>query len=137
MRRLLSGTAAAVLVALGAWVVGLPSSTRAGPTPVTGSGRLPEPVAPAFAVPGSGRPVHTRDVFLWAPVERAVAARRAPRSDAGVVGSVGLDTPEGTTNIVEVIGRASDSLGRLWVRVRLSSLPNGLTGWLPRSSVGG
>jgi lipoprotein-anchoring transpeptidase ErfK/SrfK len=137
VRGLLSGTAAAVLVGLGAWVVGLPASTRAGPPPVEGSRRLPEPVAPAFALPESARPVHTRDVFLWAPVERAAAARRAPRSDAGVVGRVGLDTPEGTTNIVQVIGRASDSLGSLWVRVRLSSLPNGRTGWLPRSSVGG
>ena len=44
---------------------------------------------------------------------------------------VGTRTPEGTSNILEVIGRRRDDAGALWVRVRLAVLPNGTTGWIP------
>jgi lipoprotein-anchoring transpeptidase ErfK/SrfK len=38
---------------------------------------------------------------------------------------------------VLVIGRRVDAAGRLWVRARLATLPNGRAGWLPRSALGG
>jgi hypothetical protein len=47
-----------------------------------------------------------------------------------------LETPEGTTNIVLVVGERSRPDG-LWVRVRLPVLPNDLTGWVPRGALGG
>jgi lipoprotein-anchoring transpeptidase ErfK/SrfK len=50
---------------------------------------------------------------------------------------VGTRTPEGTSNILEVIGRRRDGAGALWVRVRLAVLPNGTTGWIPRTAIGG
>jgi hypothetical protein len=72
----------------------------------------------------------------WAPVLRAVQARSAPRLDAAPVGQLEASTPEGTTNIVLVVGRRETG-GRLWVRVRLPVLPNSTTGWVPRDALGG
>jgi lipoprotein-anchoring transpeptidase ErfK/SrfK len=53
------------------------------------------------------------------------------------VGTVAARTPEGTTDIVLPLARRRDTAGRLWVRVRLAALPNGRTGWVPRSALGG
>jgi L,D-transpeptidase catalytic domain len=71
----------------------------------------------------------------WATVLRPVAARATPRLGARVVARVGVRTPEETSNIVLVVGRAKSG-GRLWVRVRLAVLPNGSTGWVPRDALG-
>jgi hypothetical protein len=85
-------------------------------------------------------PVRLRDrgnVALWAGVRRGVAARAAPRVDAPVVARLTRRTPEDTASIVVVLGRERDDAGRLWVRVRLPVLPNGTTGWVPRSALAG
>ena len=46
-------------------------------------------------------------------------------------------TPEGTTNIVLVLRHRQAKSGRLWARVRLPTLPNGMSGWVPRDALGG
>jgi hypothetical protein len=53
------------------------------------------------------------------------------------VAAVATTTPEGTDDPVPVLGRAADAAGRRWVRVGLAVLPNGTTGWVPRSALGG
>jgi lipoprotein-anchoring transpeptidase ErfK/SrfK len=98
---------------------------------------LPPPVSPAFT-PGRPQPLRASPYLSrWAPVRVAATARSAPNAGAGVVSRVATTTPEGTTNIVLVLGRRADRAGRLWVRVRLATLPNGRTGWLPRLALGG
>lgn len=100
------------------------------------AGRLPAPQQPAFRV---GRPtlLDRHEARAWfAPVRRAVEARSAPAESARPVAPLGLQTPEGTTNIVLVLGEHRGP-GELWVRVRLAVLPNRLTGWVPRSALGG
>jgi lipoprotein-anchoring transpeptidase ErfK/SrfK len=67
----------------------------------------------------------------WAHVLRPVAARSAPSSTARVITVVADQTPEGTDNLL----LALESRGS-WVRVRLAILPNGSTGWVPRSALG-
>jgi hypothetical protein len=103
----------------------------------TGEAVLPEPPQPAFTIPAPRelRPV-AREA-RWAPVLETAAARQAPDAAASVVAELSTRTPEGTTNIVLVLGRTTDAAGRLWVRVRLPVLPNNTTGWLPRSALGG
>lgn len=98
---------------------------------------LPAPVRPAFT-PGPPRRLGaTRDLAEWAPVQRRVAARTRARLRAPVVATLATRTPEGTRNIVAVLGHAQDAAGRPWVRVRLAVLPNGTTGWVPRDALGG
>ncbi len=96
---------------------------------------VPEPVTPAF-VPAKPKPLSGVE-YRWAPVVRPVAARAAPGEGAATVATLATSTPEGTTNIVLAIGRATDVTGALWVRVRLPVLPAGSVGWVPRSALGG
>ena len=53
----------------------------------------------------------------------------------GEVAPVGAH-PEGTTNLVLVIGRPADAGGRVWLGAP-ARVPDGATGWIPRDAVGG
>jgi lipoprotein-anchoring transpeptidase ErfK/SrfK len=98
---------------------------------------LPRPVPPAF-VPGSPRPLgSTHYLSYYAPVVHAAMALSRPSEGAAPIASVTKRTPEGTTNIVEVLGRRRDRAGRLWLKANLATLPNGRAGWLPRTALGG
>ena len=131
--------AALVGCAIGALAAGAVTAvlgSRSGEKPTPALRALPRPIAPAFA-PGPARPLGSlRHVTRWAPVRRAAIARREPAAHAAPVTRVGTKTPEGTTNIVLVLRRATDRAGRLWVRARLPVLPNGRTGWVPRRALG-
>jgi lipoprotein-anchoring transpeptidase ErfK/SrfK len=134
--------AALAVCALGALVAGLVAAaagSRDGHRPATSTaqGALPAMVRPAFT-PGPARPLApARDVSRYAPVRRAAMARREPAAGSAPVARVSTRTPEGTTNIVQVLGRREDAEGRLWLRVALATLPNGRSGWLPRDALGG
>ena len=105
--------------------------------PVAAAPALAPPPAAAFRVGAPVPPGAGRHEARWAPVRRRVAARARPSRRAGVVARLRTHTPERTTNIVLAIARTQDRRGRLWVRVRLPALPNGSTGWVPRSALGG
>jgi hypothetical protein len=133
---------------LAAWAIGALAAGAAGaaigarsggdtPGPRAAVDALPRPVTPAFT-PGRPQPLRAGPYLSrWAPVRVAATARRRPDAHAAAVARVATLTPERTTNIVLILGRRADHAGRLWVRVRLATLPNGRTGWLPRSAVGG
>jgi lipoprotein-anchoring transpeptidase ErfK/SrfK len=131
---------ACAIGAVAAGVIGAGIGAQSGAGGAAGpeiSDALPRPVRPAFT-PGLPRPPRpTRFVARWAPVQRAATARRAPGTGADPIARVATTTPEGTTNIVRVLGRRIDRGGRLWIRVSLATLPNGTTGWLPRDALGG
>jgi lipoprotein-anchoring transpeptidase ErfK/SrfK len=129
----------AAVVAIASTVAAFGFARRSHPTPRHSLQRLalPRPVKPAFTVP-TPRPLAVPAArALWAPVVRPVVARAAPRADAPSVAGLERETPEGTANIVLLVGRAVDATGHLWVRARLPVLPNNTTGWVPRSALGG
>jgi lipoprotein-anchoring transpeptidase ErfK/SrfK len=97
---------------------------------------LPQPERPALTVaqPRLLSVAETR--ARVAPVLRAVPARSAPSLAARVVAPVELETSEGTTNIVLILGERSGRAGS-WVQIRLPVLPNSRTGWVPRQALGG
>ena len=101
---------------------------------------LPAPaVAPAFT---PGPPVALpagRHVSRWARGPAARRRRAAPGSVRGRASpALGLRTPEGTPESRRGGRRAAPArTGRPWVRVRLAILPNGSTGWVPRTALGG
>jgi lipoprotein-anchoring transpeptidase ErfK/SrfK len=76
------------------------------------------------------------NVSRWAYVLQDVTARELPGSAARPVGLVRAVTPEGETNLVVADAARRDRTGRLWIRVPLARLPNGLTGWIPRGALG-
>jgi hypothetical protein len=118
------------------------SDAVAGPARPAGSeasvlGGLPGLVKPAF-IPGKPRFLRaSRSVARWAVVRTAVAARAQPSAQARPVMRVERKTPEGTSNIVLVLGSRVDDSGALWIRVRLSALGEPSIGWLPRKALGG
>jgi L,D-transpeptidase catalytic domain len=73
--------------------------------------------------------------YRWAFVIRRVTARSAPSRSAAPVTRLRLLTPEKTTNLVQAIEGRRTASG-VWVRVRLSILPNNSTGWVPRRTLG-
>jgi lipoprotein-anchoring transpeptidase ErfK/SrfK len=121
---------AAAVIALIAW----PHSPA--PSPAAGQvARLPASPKPALVVQRPSRLAKSAAVSYWASVRHGVLARTAPRPRAAVVAGLTSTTPEGTTNIVLVLGRRTVA-GHLWVHVRLPVLPNGRTGWVPREALG-
>jgi L,D-transpeptidase catalytic domain len=113
-----------------------PDASDAGTDGVRAAG-IPDPVEPAF-VPGPPRPLGSqRDVSWYSPVRHATRAHAAPAPGSRIVARLSTRTPEGTRNIVLVLGRRKGADGRLWMRVRLPVLPNNTTGWLPRRALGG
>ncbi len=90
---------------------------------------------PAFA-PGQPQLLrHGASTYRWAPVIRPVAALRTPDGTAQVA-TLSTLTPEGTTNLVLVLGSAWRRSVE-WVQVRLPVLPNNSTGWVRRSALSG
>jgi L,D-transpeptidase-like protein len=72
----------------------------------------------------------------WAYVLRRVSAYRQPTDDSRKVGFIRAVTPEGKTNLVLAYASSRDAQERLWIRVPLSTIPNGRSGWVPRSALG-
>jgi L,D-transpeptidase catalytic domain len=72
----------------------------------------------------------------WAYLRRTVAARARPSARARVITHLQRTTPEGTSNLTLALAGQIDARGAYWVRVRLPILPNGSTGWVPRSALG-
>ena len=106
-------------------------------SPAHTSPTLPPPTRPAWIVPRPVGLAPLRGESRFAGVRRAVIARANPRPAAASVASVSTETPEGTTNILELLGAARREPSGLWQRVRLAVLPNGTSGWVPQSSLGG
>jgi lipoprotein-anchoring transpeptidase ErfK/SrfK len=91
--------------------------------------------APAARADGTPfRLSHVDGISRWAPVLRRVVARAAPSRGAPAVATLSTRTGDGTQNLVLALERVD--AGALWVRVRLAILPNGSTGWVPRSALG-
>jgi L,D-transpeptidase catalytic domain len=98
---------------------------------------LPAGPAPAFLIPTPKLLDHSQLASSWSTVVRPVTARAAPSADAEALTRLSRTTPEGTANVVLVLGRAEGTAGHLWARIRLPILPNGSTGWVPRRSLSG
>ena len=72
----------------------------------------------------------------WAPVLRSTDAHQRPSWSSPVVVPVSAMTPEGTANLIVADGEVTRD-GVTWVHARLAVVPDGRTGWLPRSALGG
>lgn len=105
--------------------------------PAEGKASLPSLGAgphPAFA-PGQPELLQgSKGLSRWATVARPVTALRAP--GGARLATLSTSTPEGTTNLVLVLGSVRRR-GAEWIHVRLPVLPNNTTGWVPRSALGG
>jgi lipoprotein-anchoring transpeptidase ErfK/SrfK len=118
---LIAGAVAAVVV-----------GARSRPSP--GGSRLP--AAPESALEPRNVPLGPRPAAYWAPVLAATSARAGP-GHRTVMAEVPKRTPEGTTNVVLVLGNAAHRSGKLWAQVRVPAFPDDARAWIPRSALGG
>jgi L,D-transpeptidase catalytic domain len=117
-----------VVAALAVVGLGAPHH-RSSPSP-----RLP--ASPPSALHPANVPLGARPSAYWAPVLAPVSVRRRP-TQATAFTRLSTRTPEGTANIALVLGEAAQSEGTLWIRVRVPGIPDDITGWVPRSALGG
>jgi lipoprotein-anchoring transpeptidase ErfK/SrfK len=101
--------------------------------PASGSGsrshKKPKPVYAAVS--------NERTRTLWGhPLELAIARVR-PRSGARGITRLHWNTEDGYPEVYVVLARYTDSARHEWLKVRLPMRPNGRTGWVPRSALGG
>jgi lipoprotein-anchoring transpeptidase ErfK/SrfK len=94
---------------------------------------LPSP-PPSVLHVGRPRLLNDADASMWAAVRRPSVVREAP-GGGRIVGRVGAQTPEGTTNVVLVLHEDTVK-GTTWCKVRLPSTSAPRTGWIPRSALG-
>jgi hypothetical protein len=128
------GVAAAAIAA--ATIAVLVSSRSPSLSSVERAQALPASSPSALTVPLPVSLRRSSAVAYWASLRRDVTARASPSYTARAVEGLATTTPEGTANLVLVVGRARDRAGRLWIHVRLPVLPNGRTGWVPRQALG-
>lgn len=121
---------AGVLIGVAVAVVLLEGS--AGPS--SAEPRLP--ASPRSALNPKNVPLGPAPLAFWAPVREPVSARVSP-AGPDIVGQVPRRTPEGTTNIVLVLGNVRRVADKLWVEVRFAGVPDDARGWVPRSALGG
>jgi lipoprotein-anchoring transpeptidase ErfK/SrfK len=135
----LIGVGVGLLVAPGAPSSrGSPASSRTAPASDAESSlqaALPPP-AKGFGIPHAHQLGGGADITKWAPVRRATDAHQRPSWSSPVVVPVSTQTPEGTANLVTVNGEVARG-GIDWVHASLAVLPDGRTGWIPRSALGG
>jgi hypothetical protein len=138
VRALASALAIAAGAVLAAFLV-LRLTSSPAPLRLNGpnASALPAPARPAFAVPEPRPMTLSEAISRWSNVIQAAPVRAAPSSGASVIAWLATRTPERTTNVVLVVGRAEDASGRLWIAVRVPALPRNVTGWVPRAVLGG
>jgi lipoprotein-anchoring transpeptidase ErfK/SrfK len=136
MRRMRRSALGAAFAVAGLLVVAAVAVILVGGPSGPSSAEPSLPPSPPSALAPENVPLGPRPAAHWAPVLATTAARVGPGEPA-VVADVPARTPEGTTNIVLVLGQAERRGGELWVRVRVPGLPEDARGWMPRSALGG
>jgi hypothetical protein len=96
---------------------------------------LPAP-APALEIGPPEKLSPSRFLSRWTSLRESALARVRPSAGAPALARLRTTTPEGTANVLAVLGSRPDARGALWVKVRLSTLPNGSVGWVPREALG-
>jgi lipoprotein-anchoring transpeptidase ErfK/SrfK len=128
-----AGAAAATVAVAGC---GAQAGTSGGSAAHAAAPDIPAPARGGLPI-GAPEPLRADPhAVQWAPLRRAAVARAAPSPTARAVAALSSRTPEDTTNLVLVLGRARDAHGELWIRARLPAR-RAQTGWLPRSALGG
>ena len=141
MRRIAVGATLAVCFVTASMLVAFGTSTEpetvSAKTALADSAGLPAAPALGLRIPRPSLLKNSASLARWSPVLKPVTARTKPSTEAAAVAQLSTLTPEGTSNLVVVLERATDESGELWVRVQLPVLPANTTGWVPRRTLGG
>ena len=75
------------------------------------------------------------ETYRWAFLRHRAIARTGPSFSARAKTRINFRTPELYRNVVQVLEGVRYKNGQTWVKIRLAILPNGSTGWVPRSAL--
>jgi lipoprotein-anchoring transpeptidase ErfK/SrfK len=75
------------------------------------------------------------ETYRWAFLRHRAIARTRPSYAAKARTRISFRTPELYRNVVQVLEGVRYADGATWIKVRLAVLPNGSTGWVPRSAL--
>jgi len=75
------------------------------------------------------------ETYRWAFVRRHTVARSGPSRGGRGVSTITYRTPELYRNAIQLLDSVSYANGSTWIRIRLSKLPNGSTGWVKRGTL--
>jgi hypothetical protein len=112
------------------------SHPPSGTSAVADAASLPAAPAPALEIGPPEKLSSSRFLSRWTSLHESALARVRPAAGAPALARLRRTTPEGTANVLAVLGTQPDARGALWVKVRLSTLPNGSVGWVPREALG-
>jgi hypothetical protein len=71
----------------------------------------------------------------WAYILEETSVRSAPSTTGRVISTLSTATSDGHPNLVLALAEKWNVHSGLWIRVLLTALPNGLTGWVQRSAL--
>ena len=77
----------------------------------------------------------SKETYRWAFVRNRTVARTGPSRSTRAISTITFRTPEFYRNAILVLNGIQYRNGETWVLVRLTSLPNGRTGWVRRGSL--
>ena len=103
---------------------------------VCGGEARPAAAHPATAATAVRNIYHPGSQTYFAYLNYAAWARRSPSARAPRVAHLGLQTEDGTDELVLIRAEATDAGGATWVDVELPVRPVGSTGWIPLSVLG-
>ena len=75
------------------------------------------------------------ETYRWAFLRHRAIARTGPSYSARAKTRISFRTPELYRNLVQVLAGVRYKDGTEWIKIRLSMLPNGSTGWVPRRAL--
>jgi lipoprotein-anchoring transpeptidase ErfK/SrfK len=75
------------------------------------------------------------ETYRWAFVRHRTIARARPSYSGRALSRISFRTPELYRNVVQVLSGVRYRNGKTWIRIRLTILPNGSTGWVPRGAL--
>jgi hypothetical protein len=75
------------------------------------------------------------ETYRWAFVRRHTVARSGPSRGGRAVSKISYRTPELYRNAIQLLDSVTYANRSTWIRIRLSKLPNGSTGWVQRGTL--
>ncbi|HYM55752.1 MAG TPA: L,D-transpeptidase [Solirubrobacteraceae bacterium] len=93
--------------------------------------------APPATPPADERLSNERTTTTWAHPVSTLPIYSRPDPHSRTVARVHLETEDGFPEVYLLLVSHTDSQGRAWIRLRVPGRPNGRTGWVLRSALGG
>ncbi len=102
-----------------------------------GAASAPQEAPPQAGAPADVQLSDERDSSTWAHPVAPLGIYQRPDSASPRAGRLHMETEDGFPEVYLLLVEHTDAQGRVWIQLRIPGRPNGRTGWVLRSSLGG